>query len=251
MEIKLSDLSFGYARRAILKDFDFTFSAGAMTAVLGVNGVGKTTLLKMMSRLLIPHTGCVLLDGIALSSLSRDESAKTTGYISQKYETARLRVFDYLLIGRTPYRKYAYDPDDEKIVLQVLDDLSLTSFADRWLGELSGGEIQKIVIARALVQQPKILLLDEPTNNLDLKNQLEVMKILRTCSRRGQMTVIFSIHDINLALRYADYFLLLDQGQVLIAGDKKKLSPESLSHAYGTPLEIHEVAGELLVLPQS
>ncbi|WP_321367773.1 ABC transporter ATP-binding protein [uncultured Desulfuromusa sp.] len=250
MKISLSDLCFGYADRLVLKEFNCIFASGAITAVLGVNGSGKTTLLKMMSRLLKPDRGCIFLDETDLLSLSRKKSAQTTGYISQTYETARLRVFDYLLIGRTPYRRYAYDPEDEQIVLQVLDDLELSSFADRWLGELSGGEVQKIVIARALVQQPEVLLLDEPTNNLDLKNQLEVMKILSKCSRQRRMTVIFSIHDINLALRFADDFLLLDQGQVLMAGDKTNLSAESLSHAYGTPLIIHEVSGELLVLPQ-
>ncbi|MBN2793201.1 MAG: ABC transporter ATP-binding protein [Desulfuromonadales bacterium] len=249
MEIAISDLRFSYGQQLVLSNVDVEFPLGSLTAVLGVNGAGKTTLLKLIGRLIRPDDGIILLGGTPLESISRMQSAKNTGYVSQLHQLARLRVFDYLLIGRTPYRKFHYSREDEGIVLQVMKDMGLISFADRWLADLSGGELQKIVIARAMVQQPKILLLDEPTNNLDLKNQLEIMNLLNNCAGSSEMTVIFSIHDINLALNFADRFLLLDQGKLLSSGDWQGLNATLLSRAYGTRLTIHEVAGQTVVLP--
>ncbi len=250
MEVAISDLCFSYDSRLVLDELNFEFPAGSITSILGVNGVGKTTLLRLISRLVRPEKGIIFLAGNPLERISRTQCAQNTGYVSQMHYSARLRVFDYLLIGRTPYKKFHYCREDEKIVIQVMEEMELTSFADRWLSELSGGELQKIVIARAMVQQPAILLLDEPTNNLDLKNQLEIMTLLNNCARLSRMTVIFSIHDINLALHYADRFLLLNRGKLLSGGGWQNLDETLLSRAYGTRLAIHEVAGQTVVLPQ-
>ncbi|MBN1958582.1 ABC transporter ATP-binding protein [Trichloromonas sp.] len=248
MEITASDLDFSYGSRLVLDEINVEFPAGSLTALLGVNGAGKTTLLKLIGRLLSPDEGRILLGDNLQENITRADYAKTTGYVSQLHQPARLRVFDYLLIGRTPYSKFHYTRNDEDIVLQVMVDMGLTFFADRWLTDLSGGEMQKIIIARAMVQKPKILLLDEPTNNLDLKNQLEIMKLLNNCAYSSKMTIIFSMHDLNLALRFADRFLLLDQGKLLSSGTRQNLDDDLLSRAYGTPLTLHEVAGQTVVL---
>jgi len=250
MKVSISDLHFSYPQQSILENINATFPSASITAILGVNGAGKTTLLKSMSRLIKPKKGSVLLNDIDLTNLKRAESAKVIGLVSQTHETARLRVIDYLLIGRTPYRKFRYIQSDEEIAKQTLASLDLSRLADQWLDELSGGELQQVVIARALVQQPEVLLLDEPTNNLDLKNQLVIMKLLRRCSKQLKMTIVFSIHDINLAFRFADRFLLLNDGKVLSVGDRQSLSAELLSHAYGTPLAIHRLSGQYVILPE-
>lgn len=249
MEIAVEGVGFSYGHRDVLQSLSCHLQSGKLTAILGVNGAGKSTLLKIIARLQAPNAGSVMLDGESLSGLSPRTLAQQMGYVSQSYVVPRLTVFEYLLIGRIPYRRQRYVTEDEAIVTEVLDHMELSDFANRWLTELSGGELQQIVIARALVQQPKVLLLDEPTNNLDLKNQVTVMKTIKERAARDGLTVVFSIHDINLAARFADRFLLLNEGQVLAAGGKEILEADSLSQVYNVPLTVYKVEEQLLIAP--
>ncbi|MBN2231427.1 MAG: ABC transporter ATP-binding protein [Deltaproteobacteria bacterium] len=249
MEVSVADLCFAYGRREVLNGFDCRLQPGKLTAILGINGAGKSTLLKIIACLERPRAGTVMLDDEDLAGLSPHRLARRLGYVAQHHVVPRLTVFEYLLIGRTPYRSRRYAAMDEHIVADVLADMGLTAFADRWLGELSGGELQQVVIARALVQRPRVLLLDEPTGNLDLKNQVAVMAAVRERARRDELTVAFSIHDINLAARFADRFLLLRDGRVLAAGGAEVLAAETLSRVYDVPLTVHRLDGRLLILP--
>ncbi|WP_170180263.1 ABC transporter ATP-binding protein [Desulfoglaeba alkanexedens] len=249
MEVRVADLSFAYGRREVLNGFACHLQPGKLTAILGVNGAGKSTLLKIIARLERPRAGTVMLAADDLAGLSPRRLARRLGYVAQHHVVPRLTVFEYLLIGRTPYRRQRYHAADEEIVAAVLADMGLTAFADRWLGELSGGELQQVVIARALVQRPRVLLLDEPTGNLDLKNQVAVLAAVRERARRDALTVAFSIHDVNLAVRFADRFLLLRDGRVLAAGGSEVLAPETLSRVYDVPLTVYRIDGRLLVLP--
>lgn len=249
MEITIDDVRFAYGRREVLQGLSCRFRPGKLAAVLGVNGAGKSTLLKIIARLQTPGGGVVRLGGDPLAGLSARRLARRLGYVSQQHVVPRLTVFEYLLIGRLPYRRQRYLAVDEEIVTQVLTDMRLLDFADRWLMELSGGELQQVVIARALAQQPRILLLDEPTSNLDLKNQVALMTAVKNRSRCDDLTVVFSLHDVNLAARFADRFILLRDGRVLADGSRDVLEAEVLSQLYGLPLTVHRIEGQLLVAP--
>ena len=145
------------------------------------------------------------------------------GYIPQRSETGFITVFDAVLLGRKPYIKWDVSSKDIELTEEILKVMNLEEYALRYINELSGGEMQKVVIARALVQQPRILLLDEPTSDLDLKNQLEVMKLIKEVSCAQNIASIVVMHDINLALRYSDKFIVLKDGQVFTSGGRDLL----------------------------
>jgi len=243
MEIRLDKIACRYGKKTIFDGLDAQFLDGKLTALLGENGSGKTTMLKLMVKILKPESGHLFLGKDDLSKLSIRDTAKTMGYVSQSSETPYLSVFDYLLIGRTPFQNFRYSKSDEDIVYQVMEQTGLTDFEGRMLSEMSGGEKKKVIIARALVQQPKVILLDEPTNNLDMRNQLDIMRIIKKEVTDNGVTAVLSVHDVNLAIRFADRFILLKDARVLDIGGQEVLTAEKLSRVYGTPLKVYEQDG--------
>ena len=201
--ISVQNLNFSYpCGRQILRDISFSAQSGDFVAVLGSNGAGKSTLLKCFDHILRPQSGSVLVDGTDLLSLSLSELARQVAFVAQGAGGTRLSVYDTLLLGRKPYIKWGVSQRDRGIVNDVLQQMGLGRLAMRYLNQLSGGEQQKVLLARALVQEPKLLLLDEPTSNLDIRNQHEVLGLVRQmCKARG-ITAILVIHDPNLALRH-------------------------------------------------
>jgi iron complex transport system ATP-binding protein len=152
-------------------------------------------------------------------------------------------------LGRKPHIKWEVSDRDIEITHKVLKLLNLEDYALRYTNELSGGELQKVIIARALVQEPQILLLDEPTNNLDLKNQLEVMKIIRDISKSQNIASIVVMHDLNLALRYSDKFIMLKDGVIYAEGGKEIINPENIKAVYGVDAYVENVKGIPIVIP--
>jgi iron complex transport system ATP-binding protein len=216
---------------------------GQILAVLGVNGAGKSTLLKCLNKILRPGGGKVVLDGKDLLQMKRREVAKHLGYVPQKYGEEPLTVFDSVLLGRKPYIKWAAAENDFRVVEKVLRIMQLEEFAMRRVSELSGGETQKVMIARALAQEPQVLLLDEPVSNLDLKNQLEVMGLITRTVKDQGLSAILSIHDLTLALRFADFFLFLKNGRVHTFGDRSAVTPEVIYGVYGVEVILQDVQG--------
>jgi iron complex transport system ATP-binding protein len=237
--LKAENLTFRYNRRIILSDISFCLRRGEIAAVLGPNGSGKSTLLRCLNRILRPHAGHVLLEDERLDTFSAEKIARKMAYVPQRLETASLSVFDAVLLGRKPYFTWRASRTDFEQVEKMLYRFELDSLAHRPLNKLSGGEIQKVALARALVQEPKLVLLDEPTSALDLKNQIELLRILRNIVRERNITAVLSMHDLNLAVRYTDRFLLLKKGH--LAGDvlRGELTPETIENVYGLPVEIH------------
>lgn len=249
MILSVKDLAFDYPSRSVIKNIDFSIEKGDFLAVLGVNGAGKSTLLKCINRVLKPHTGAVYIENDEAFKLSRRELAKRIGYVAQRNENIRTTVFDAVLLGRKPYIQWEASKNDLEIVHDALLALDLTEYALRYLNELSGGEQQKVVIARALVQKPELLLLDEPTSSLDLKNQLEVAKIIKKVVKEQQMAAVVTMHDLNLAIRFADKFLLIKNGEIFAAGGIEVMTTENIENVYSVPVTINKIGEIPVVIP--
>ncbi|MDD4773512.1 MAG: ABC transporter ATP-binding protein [Eubacteriales bacterium] len=248
--ISVENLSFAYGRgRTILNDIDFCAPKGSCTAVLGNNGAGKSTLIKCLNRILEPQGGVVYADGKNVRDLSRHDIAKNIAYVAQRSAAQRVTVFDAVLLGRKPYIKFEPSREDIQIVRSVISRLELENLAMRYTDELSGGEMQKVMLARALAQQPRILLLDEPTGNLDLGNQYKVLETIRQITRTEQINAIIVIHDLNLALRYCDRFLLLKDGRIFSHGGIEVITPETIKKVYGLPVTVQKINGITVVIP--
>lgn len=247
--INVRDISFSYDDKLILDNISFDIEQNHCIAVLGNNGAGKSTLIKCLNRINKPQSGYVLMGEDNLFDLHRNELAKRVGYVAQKNELSSMTVFDSILLGRKPYIKWEAQESDFEIVESVIKTLNLTDFKMRFIDELSGGEFQKVMLARALAQQPKLLLLDEPTSNLDPKNQYEALKLVKTISKEQNIAVAIVIHDLNLALRYCDRFLFLRDSKIYSYGDIESMTTECIKNVYGMPSKIVEVDGVKMVIP--
>ncbi len=249
MTLSVENISFAYNSKPILKDICFQAEPGEIVGVLGVNGAGKSTLLKMLNRILKPKKGSITLDKKDVLGLRRREIAKKMAYVPQHSTHENLTVFDTALLGRRPHITWAPRRKDMLIVEDTLRVMGLEDYALRPVNTLSGGEIQKVVIARALAQEPQVLLLDEPTSNLDLRNQLELMSLLRVAVDQRNCSAILVVHDLNLALRYSDKCLAISNGLGRLYKDKNSITPQEIRDIYGVNVVIKEVEGRPVVVP--
>ena len=247
MEVK--NLNFRYKGcPEVLKDVSFPIEPGKFLAILGNNGVGKSTLLKCFNHILRPDSGEVLLDGKNLLKLSTREVAKQVAFVSQNVPNTQMTVHDVVMLGRRPYMKWGFTEQDHNIVHDAMHRLDVEDMRGRFLSQLSGGEKQKVMLARALAQQPKVLLLDEPTSALDIQNQYGVLKMVRDICHKDGIIAVVVIHDLNLALRFCDRFLLLKDGQVYRHGDRTILDSTALKEVYGVDAKVVEIEGRHIVL---
>lgn len=249
--IELRNIGFSYARDAepVLRDVSFKLEDGHCAAILGNNGAGKSTLLKCIDRILKPQTGSVLIDGQDVFGLSNLEMARKVAYVAQNARSSDLTVFDTVLLGRRPYIRWDVTSADREIVLQLLSQLKLEKLMLRRLSQLSGGEAQKVLLARALAQEPRLLLLDEPTSNLDPRNQHEVMQLIRQIAYEQKLCVITVLHDLNLAIRYCDSFLLLRDNGVYAGGGPECMTPETIEAVYDMHVHTVEYMGIPVIVP--
>ncbi|WP_457742739.1 ABC transporter ATP-binding protein [Thermococcus sp.] len=244
--IETRNLRFSYGSREVLKGIDFEAGEGEFVAILGPNGAGKSTLLRCLAGIL--KCDGVFLKDRPIGDYERRELSKVLAYVPQRIEPGFLTVFDTVLLGRRPYMGLTPSEKDLRVVEEALKRLGIEDLALKRTNEISGGELQKVSIARALAQEPEILLMDEPTNNLDLKSQLEVMRIARELSREGK-TVITVMHDVNLALRFARRFVFIKGGRKVADGNLEVLSEELFEEVYGVKVEIGEIRGVPVVVP--
>lgn len=246
--ITVKNLSFSYNSEPVLNDLNFEAREGEVIFILGPNGSGKTTLLKCIAGILKPR-GAILVENQSLNDLSKRELAKKLAYVPQRGDTGFLTVFDVILLGRKPYMGFGPTNEDYRIVKDVMSLLNLEKLAFRRLNELSGGELQKVMIARALAQRPRILLLDEPTNNLDVKNQIEIMRLIRKIAKESNISVISTMHDLNLASLYADRILMIKNGKIFASGGIEVLNKENIKAVYGVDVEVVRMNGKAVILP--
>ena len=246
--IEIREISFAYGKQVILDRVGFTAQSGECVGILGNNGAGKSTLITCVNRILTPQNGEVLIDGKPVSQMSRNEMARTIAYVAQKNEMNHATVFDCVLLGRKPYMKWAVSQEDIDLCEAVIRRVGLEDFQVRCLDELSGGELQKVMLARALVQQPKVLLLDEPTSNLDPRNQYEMMALVQQIAREQGITVLIVIHDLNLALRYCDRFYFMKNRTGYSYGGVETVTEETIENVYGVKAEIAQVHGKKVIV---
>ena len=247
--MQIRNLSYRYkGGPEVLKDVSFDIEPGKFLAILGNNGVGKSTLLKCFNHILKPDTGEVVLDGENLLAKPSREVAKQVAFVSQSVPGTQMTVHDVVMLGRRPYMKWGFTEADHRIVHDAMHRLGVEDMRGRFLNQLSGGEKQKVMLARALAQQPKVLLLDEPTSALDIQNQYGVLKMVCKICHKDNMIAVVVIHDLNLALRFCDRFLLLKDGQVYRHGDRSILDSTALKEVYGVDAKVVEIEGQHMVL---
>jgi iron complex transport system ATP-binding protein len=245
-------LAYGYREREIGRDIALDLAGGEVLALLGPNGHGKTTLLKTLLGLLPAKGGALTLDGKPLAHLSIGERARALAYVPQVHAgTFAFSVSEVVLMGRTARSSLFAAPSahDRDMVQAMLRRLGINHLAGRPYTEISGGERQLVMIARALAQEPRYVILDEPTASLDFGNQGKVMSQIRRLAGEG-LGVLFTTHDPNQALRYADRALLLRDGRALASGKAAELlTPERLAELYGVAIETVRGDGKLAFLP--
>lgn len=245
-----ADLTFSIGGKAILNGINAEIPEGGLTALVGPNGAGKSTLMALMGRLSTPDSGRITLNGQDIATLHRAEFARQVSTLRQSTRiTPRLSVHDLVCFGRYPHTPGALTPADHAIVDACLEDLALTDLAGRHLDTLSGGQLQRALIAMVLAQDTRIILLDEPLNNLDLTFARRVMTLLTKLGQSGR-TVVTVLHDLTIAARFADHVIAMKSGQVMMQDTPQQVfSATHLKDLYDTEVEVHLINGKPVVLP--
>ena len=254
--LTIENLSVSYGTRAVLHQITLDVGPGEVLALIGPNGAGKSTLVRAVSGVIPVEAGQVRVDGIDLLKLPPAERARRLAVVPQAVSMPpAFSVWETVLLGRTPHLNFLGQTSkhDEEIARQSLQKVDAFELAERRVGELSGGEQQRVLLARALTQSTPILLLDEPTSNLDLHYQISFMETLRLLARQDKLVVLIALHDLNLAACYADRMALLVDGRLKACGTPQQvLTSELISEAYHLPVKVvpHPFADAPLVLPE-
>ena len=249
MILNVDQIAFGYNGRRVLDNLSFSVDKGELLVILGPNGVGKTTLLRCINGILKPAAGAVMVADRDVLKMDAMAVARRIGYVAQKQAAGRLTAYDAILMGRRPHVRFRVKDKDLRLVDGAVKTLHLEDLAMRYIDRMSGGELQKVAIGRALVQEPRLLLLDEPTSSLDLKNQVEILSLVRHIVRGHGVCAVMTMHDLNTALRYADKCLFLKEGRIHAAGSSREVSARTIEEVYGLPVEIHQKNGYPIVIP--
>lgn len=229
MSLKVDNISFGYnSEQEILSDISFELENGEALCILGPNGTGKTTLLKCINHIIKPKKGRVIIDGVDVAKFSPSLRAKKIGYVPQYNNNVfAMNVIDTVMMGRIAFAGYRIRSGDKDIVFDIIEKMGLESFAFKNIKEMSGGERQRVFIARALAQEPQIVILDEPTSSLDMKNQIFTLELITGLAHAKNIGVIMSIHDLNLTSLYADKVIMLKESKIFSCGAPEKVITEN------------------------
>lgn len=249
--VEVKNITYAYKAGAenVLDGVSFDIGAGECLAVLGNNGAGKSTLLKCIDRINPTVGATVTVAGKDVFSMTSRDMAQHIAYVPQNTTVVNMTVFDAVLLGRKPYIKWDITEEDREIAMGIIERMGLVKYILRNVSELSGGEAQRVMLARALAQEPKLLLLDEPTSNLDPRNQHDVMQTVQKIAREHQICVITILHDLNLAIRYCDRFLFLKDAKVFACGGRDVMTARNIESVYGMHVHIENYGGVPVIIP--
>lgn len=234
--LEVDDVDFDYADKSVLEEISFNVTKGEIIGVLGPNGCGKTTLLKILNRNLHPKKGVVIVEDVNIADITKKEIAQKMAVVPQGGEiNFAFTVTDIVMMGRMPsMKRFEMESDEDlRVVWEAMKRTRIEHLADRLINEISGGERQRVIIARALAQQPQIILMDEPTLHLDVNHQLEILDLVRELSRTEGLTVVIVSHDLSLVSRYCDRIILINDHRILAAGTVEEvLTPENMRKVF-------------------
>lgn len=248
--LEIKDLRFSYSRRSpmVLNGIDLSLGSGEIGILLGKNGSGKTTLFKTILGIRKPISGSLRFDGIDLTGLSRQERARLIAYVPQRIQFGALTVYDTILMGRISYFGFRAGKEDHEAVERILRDMRLEDLAARNTEKLSGGEQQKIAIARALAQEPKLLVFDEPTGNLDLANEQLILAEARRAAREKGISILISLHDLNRAFELGDRFFFIKDGKIRYTGGQEIVTEEIIREVFDADVHLIEAEGKKIII---
>lgn len=255
--VTVEDVSFSYSAEPVLRDVSMSVAHGEFIGITGPNGSGKTTLLKLLSRTLTPASGHIEVGGAALSGRGRCDLARLMAFVPQETSVVfPFTALEVVLMGRAPYLSgLGFERNEDlTIAREAMEETDTAQFADRFLHELSGGEKQRVVIARALAQQPDIMLLDEPTSFLDIRHEIEIYNLLTRLNSERGLTVITVSHDLNVAALYCRRLVMLNEGRIHCSGPPADvLTEKNIRAVYDTNVTIqhHPETGVPIVIPEA
>jgi len=246
LKLRVKDIEFNYSSAHILKDVTMELAESEMLGIVGPNGAGKSTLIRCIDRILKPKQGTIHLNGEEIRDMRMIDVARRIGYVPQTSDrTFPTTVFDTVLMGRRPHLEWRSSDMDLEKVSEVMRLMEIEDLGMRDFNELSGGQQQKVLIARALAQEADTLLLDEPTSNLDIQHQLEVMEIIKNLVATKNVSAIMAVHDLNLASRYTDRVIIMKEGRIVDAGDPALvLNTDNIRSVYNVEAEVIGRDGE-------
>ncbi len=248
--LKVENLQFSYSRmgKPVLNGASLELHQGEIGILLGKNGSGKTTLFKNILGIHMPKAGAVRFDEKNLLKMPRRERARRIAYVSQDIHFGALSVFDSILMGRISYFGLKASRDDYIAVEKIIEDMGIQAFAHRNVDELSGGERQKIAIARAMAQEPKLMIFDEPTGNLDIANEQLILKEAKKLAREKNIGILSSLHDLNQAISFGDKFFLMKDGVIKYAGGKEIITEAVIKDIFDIDVRIVEIENQKVIL---
>jgi len=257
IKLEVQSLGLAYGRNVVIRDLTFQVMPGEMVGLVGPNGSGKSTIIKAISRIISPYSGQIFLDGKDVSKIPRGDLARLLGVVPQMPLLPNaFTAFEIVLMGRNPHLGLLqYEgARDLAITWQAMERTATHFLAERRIDELSGGEIQRIVIARVLAQEPKSILLDEPTANLDISHQVEILDLIKSMCLENNLTVVAALHDLNLASQYCDRLILINNGRVHAQGTPGDvINSQNIKEVYGAEgcVYTHPVNGLPTVFPKA
>lgn len=251
IKLQAKEIVFGYDSNPVLDSVSFEIAPSKLVTIVGPNGSGKSTLIKCINRIVSPQGGSILIDRREVAKMTRMEVARYLSYVPQS--SVRIfptNVFDTILMGRRPHIGWLGSERDEEKVWDVLQLLNIERLAMNNFSELSGGQQQKVLIARALVQEAEVMLLDEPTSNLDIWHQLDVMNIIRDVVKKKEITAIMALHDLNLASYYSDRIIMMKRGKIVAVGDPHSvITEENIASVYRVQAAVRKLSDRPMIMP--
>ncbi|NMC10485.1 MAG: ABC transporter ATP-binding protein [Methanothrix sp.] len=251
IKLQAKEIIFGYDSNPILENVNFEIAPSRLVTIVGPNGSGKSTLIKCIDRIVSPQGGSILIDRKDVTKMNRMDVARYLSYVPQS--SVRIfptNVFDTILMGRRPHIGWLGSEGDEEKVWEVLRLLNIERLAMSNFNELSGGQQQKVLIARALVQEAEVMLLDEPTSNLDIWHQLDVMNIIRDVVKKREITAIMALHDLNLASTYSDRIIMMKKGRIVAAGNPTSvITAENIASVYRVVAAVRSISDRPMIMP--